>query len=326
MKAKESGSVKSPTTPVKPSKPVQAQKTQAKPQSTRAPKQFGGVASGTGSRVPESAIRADESLGKTSQERSFNQHYGVLAPIAGEKFRVSQLQGNVPQRINYAYGAHTGVDFAAPIGTEVRGIKEGGVVKFSGNAGAYGNRVVIEYPDGTQSAFNHLDSADVTPGQRIEKGQVFAKSGNTGRSTGAHLDLQSIDKNDVAAAPDKVFNKTSVYGATQFDDSWKGAQSGVNNFSANIGKSPVGGGTIMASGGETSGSGSRSDSFGTGTSSSGTSGFMGQQVNLGALNQTSMRGTGLVRGSKKPSSSTTPTEFTPAQTTNPGTTTSIKSA
>jgi hypothetical protein len=148
--------------------------------------------------------------------------------------------------------------------------------------------VVIEYPDGTQSAFNHLDSADVTPGQRVEKGQVFAKSGNTGRSTGAHLDLQSIDKNNVAAAPDKVFNKTSIYGASQFDDSWKGAQSGVNDFKANIGQSPTGGGTIMASGSENSGS--RSDSFGTGTSTASASGFgMGQQVNLGAFNNSATR-------------------------------------
>jgi hypothetical protein len=305
-------------------KPAQAPITQTKTQATRAPQQFRGTAVGTGSRVPESAIRGgDEAFGKTSQERSFNQHYGVLSPIASGDFKVSQLQGNVPQRINYAYGAHTGVDFAAPVGTEVRGMREGGVVKFAGNSGAYGNRVVIEYPDGTQSAFNHLDSADVTPGQRVEKGQVFAKSGNTGRSTGAHLDLQSIDKNNVAAAPDKVFNKTSIYGASQFDDSWKGAQSGVNDFKANIGQSPTGGGTIMASGSENSGS--RSDSFGTGISTFG-AGSAGQQVNLGALNQVSMRKTGSARAVGATSPSKTSTEFTPAQTTNPGTTTSIKGA
>jgi len=307
-------------------KPAQAQSVKpaaVAPRTTRAPQQFRGTAVGTGSRVPESAIRADESLGKTPQERSFNQHYGVLSPIASGDFTVSQLQGNKPRNISYAYDAHTGVDLAAPVGTDVRGMREGGVVKFAGNSGAYGNRVVIEYPDGTQNAFNHLDSANVTPGQRIEKGQVFGKTGNTGRSTGPHLDLQSITEEGVAAAPDKVFDKESIYGKDQFSDSWKGAQSGVNNFSANIGQSPSGGGTINASGGENSGS--RSGSFTTGNSASdASSGTFGQQVNLSALNQVSMR-----RPRLTGTTSTTPFSmasggYVPPQTTNSGTVTSIR--
>jgi hypothetical protein len=53
---------------------------------------------------------------------------------------------------------------------------------------------------------------------------------------------------------------------------------------------------------------------------------MGQQVNLGALNQVSMRKTGSTRASGVGSPVTAPVKFTPAQSTNPGTTTSIKGA
>ena len=320
MRAKVSGSAKRTTTPVQPTRPVRAQSTQVKPQVTRAPQQFRGTAVGTGSRVPESAIRADESLGRTSQERSFTQHYGVMTPIADVS--ISQLQGNKPKNISYGYGAHTGVDFSAPIGTDVRGMKEGGVVKFAGPNGAYGNQVVIEYPDGTSSAFNHLDSANVKVGQRIEKGENFAKSGNTGHTTGPHLDLQSINNDGIAAAPDKIFNRTSIMGTSQFDDSWKGGQTGVNEFTANIGQSPSGGGTFgnqSENGGPAS---TRSDSFTSGNANSGV-GF-GQQVNLAALNQTYMRRPRSTTSSVTTPLFSSPVGYVPPQTTNSGTVTSIR--
>lgn len=319
MIAKNSVSAKRAATPVQPAKPVQAQQVQVNPKTTRAPQQFGGIASGTGSRVPEAAIKGlAQDMGMKPAEASFNQHYGVMTPIADVS--ISQLQGNKPKNISYGYGAHTGVDFRAPIGTDVRGMKEGGVVKFAGPNGAYGNQVVIEYPDGTSNAFNHLDSANVKVGQRIEKGENFAKSGNTGHTTGPHLDLQNINKEGIAAAPDKVFTKTSIMGTSQFDKSWKGGQTGVNEFTANIGKSPSGGGTFgnqSENGGPAS---TRSDSFTSGGDTSG--GVMGQQVNLGALNQVSMRKPSSTRATPP---SAAPVEFSPAQTTNPGTTTSIKS-
>lgn len=303
-------------------RPVQAQSVRpaaVTPRATRAPQQFRGTAVGTGSRVPESAIRADESLGRTSQERSFNQHYGVIAPVSAKDVNVSQLQGNKNQNISYVSGAHRGTDFAVPVGTGVRSVKEGGVVKFSGPAGAYGNQVIIEYPDGSEAVFSHLDSSDIEPGQSIAKGETFAKSGNTGRTTGAHLDLEAR-KDDVASAPGKIWNQESITGGSAFDSSWKGSESGVNNFSANVGGSPSGGGTITASGSESSGSRFGSFSSGTSMASAGYGGI-GQQVNLAALNQLPMRRTRISSTSPISSSSV---GYIPPQTTNPGTVTSIR--
>jgi murein DD-endopeptidase MepM/ murein hydrolase activator NlpD len=309
-----------PAQPIKPAKSQVVNPTAVRPRTMRAPQQFGGVASGTGSRVPESAIKGmAQDMGMKPAEASFQQHYGVITPVATEDFNVSQLQGNKNQNISYTSGFHRGTDTAVPIGTDVRSVKEGGVVKFSGDSGAYGNRVIIEYPDGTQAALSHLSESSVTPGQRVEKGEVVGKSGNTGHTTGPHLDTEAI-KDGVASAPDKVWNQTSVMGSSAFGSSWKGSESGVGDRSAVVGETPTGGGVVNASGEDL---GSRSTSFSSGIAASG---IMGQQVNLGSLNQFSMRKPSKAKafGSAIPSIDTIRNPST--QTSNPGTTTSIKSS
>jgi len=81
----------------------------------------------------------------------------------------------------------------------------------------------------------------------------------------------------------------------------------------------------MASGSENSGS--RSDSFSTGTSASSAGyGGIGQQVNLGALNQASMRGPSSTSSVSAAAPPSPPVGFVPAQSTNPGTVTSVKRA
>jgi murein DD-endopeptidase MepM/ murein hydrolase activator NlpD len=84
---------------------------------------------------------------------------------------------------------HQGNDFGCPVGTPVVAMSKG-TVTFVGQESGYGNKVEIEYWDGTVSYYAHLDSFDVTVGQQVEAGQVVAKSGNTGHSTGPHLHLE----------------------------------------------------------------------------------------------------------------------------------------
>lgn len=325
MKARNSA--KRATAPVQPARPVRAQAVNpvaVRPRTMRAPQQFGGVASGTGSRVPEAAIRGMASdSGMTPQEASFQQHYGVITPVAAEDFNVSQLQGNRNQNISYTSGFHRGTDTAVPVGTDVRSVKEGGVVKFSGDAGAYGNRVVIEYPDGTQAALSHLSQSSVTPGQRVEKGEVIGQSGNTGHTTGPHLDTEAI-KDGVAASPEKTWNQTSVMGSSAFGSAWKGAESGVGDRSAVVGETPTGGGVINASGGTSTTPTSRMGSFtNSATTASSGGGAFGQQVNLGALGVTSARKKlNSILGTSNPITPIT----SQAQTTNSGTVTTPKGA
>jgi murein DD-endopeptidase MepM/ murein hydrolase activator NlpD len=84
---------------------------------------------------------------------------------------------------------HTGLDFAAPTGTPVRAVT-GGTVTSTGYAGAYGNRIVLTHPDGSETWYCHLSRINVTTGGQIGTGAVIGAVGATGNVTGPHLHLE----------------------------------------------------------------------------------------------------------------------------------------
>lgn len=85
---------------------------------------------------------------------------------------------------------HKGVDLAAAYGTEVRAF-DGGVVKSAGERSGYGLTVVIDHGDGRETLYAHLSSMAVAPGDPVAAGQPIARSGNSGRATGAHLHFEA---------------------------------------------------------------------------------------------------------------------------------------
>lgn len=84
---------------------------------------------------------------------------------------------------------HKGDDFAAPVGTPLRSLSSGTII-FAGSQSGYGNKVEIQFWDGTVAYYGHMSKVGVKAGQRVTPGQVIGSSGNTGRSTGPHLHLE----------------------------------------------------------------------------------------------------------------------------------------
>lgn len=80
---------------------------------------------------------------------------------------------------------HAGVDIAAPYGAPVVAAAAGRVV-FTGWEGALGLVVVVDHGDYV-TRYGHLSRVAVQPGQQVDKGQLIAYVGSTGRSTGPHL-------------------------------------------------------------------------------------------------------------------------------------------
>ena len=86
---------------------------------------------------------------------------------------------------------HGGHDWACAVGTAVMASSAGVVVEAGWN-GSYGYNVVLSHPDGKKTRYAHLSKINVKVGQKVSQGQVIARSGNTGRSTGAHLHFEII--------------------------------------------------------------------------------------------------------------------------------------
>jgi murein DD-endopeptidase MepM/ murein hydrolase activator NlpD len=85
-------------------------------------------------------------------------------------------------------GVHWGVDIAVPVGTAVKAPACGEVVYAEEDVPLAGTTVVIDHGGGLTSTFLHLAGITKKVGERVEKGEPFAKSGKSGRATGPHLD------------------------------------------------------------------------------------------------------------------------------------------
>ena len=81
---------------------------------------------------------------------------------------------------------HDGLDIAVAEGTAVLAVKSGTVTEVRTSA-TYGKLMRYETEDGYEIFYAHLSEVLVKPGEQVKQGQVVAKSGNTGLSTGPHL-------------------------------------------------------------------------------------------------------------------------------------------
>ncbi len=84
---------------------------------------------------------------------------------------------------------HKGMDFAGEPGSDVLAVAAG-VVSRSERAPGYGNVVEIRHAEGYATVYGHNQSNLVQVGDLVQPGQVIAKLGSTGRSTGPHLHFE----------------------------------------------------------------------------------------------------------------------------------------
>ncbi|MFO8142850.1 MAG: peptidoglycan DD-metalloendopeptidase family protein, partial [Marinobacter sp.] len=84
---------------------------------------------------------------------------------------------------------HNGTDLATPIGTPIMSTGDG-IVHRTGDHPFAGKYVEIDHGNAYKTRYLHLHKVLVKRGQKIERGDRIALSGNTGRSTGAHLHFE----------------------------------------------------------------------------------------------------------------------------------------
>lgn len=81
---------------------------------------------------------------------------------------------------------HSGLDIAGAPGTEIVAPARGRVA-FAGKRGPLGNTVILDHGYGVRTIYGHNQELKVNQGQKVERGQLIATLGSTGRSTGPHL-------------------------------------------------------------------------------------------------------------------------------------------
>lgn len=86
---------------------------------------------------------------------------------------------------------HKGVDFAGKLGSDVVAVASG-VITWAGRRYGYGNLVEINHGNGYSTRYGHNHDVSVKVGDAVKKGQVVAKMGSTGRSTGPHVHFEVL--------------------------------------------------------------------------------------------------------------------------------------
>lgn len=92
---------------------------------------------------------------------------------------------------------HDGIDIPAPKGTPIVAVDTGVVIYSDNGIRGYGNMIVLAHGDDIFTVYAHNKKNKVDKGDRVERGEVIAEIGNTGRSTGPHLHFEIRVKNKV---------------------------------------------------------------------------------------------------------------------------------
>jgi murein DD-endopeptidase MepM/ murein hydrolase activator NlpD len=111
--------------------------------------------------------------------------------VTAPRGRVSSAYGWRADPLNGHARFHKGTDIALAYGHEVQAAASGRVA-FAGEQPGYGMTVVIDHGAGLETRYAHLSGYSVRVGDAVGSGQVVARSGNSGRSTGAHLHFEVL--------------------------------------------------------------------------------------------------------------------------------------
>ena len=127
-----------------------------------------------------------------------------LAPVhmpLASLTRTSSTFGNRKDPFTGRLAFHSGIDYAAPRGTNVFAAGAG-TVSFVGQITGYGNVVEVTHGNGLVTRYGHLSGFIARKGQKVVAGTPIATVGSTGRSTGPHLHFE-VRRADTAVDPSR---------------------------------------------------------------------------------------------------------------------------
>jgi murein DD-endopeptidase MepM/ murein hydrolase activator NlpD len=106
---------------------------------------------------------------------------------------------------------HEGIDIIANVGTPVKAAGNGKIVFVGRSKSGYGLAVEIDHGFGYRTVYGHLSSSKVKEGQLVKRGDVIAKTGNSGLSTGPHLHYEVLHNGQNLNPADFFFDEYNYF-------------------------------------------------------------------------------------------------------------------
>lgn len=117
----------------------------------------------------------------------------AIQPVANKD--LTRIASGYGYRIHPIYKTtkmHEGIDFTAPVGTEIYATGNGTVKVVEYDSRGYGNHVIISHGFGYETLYGHMSKINIRPGQKVKRGDVIGVVGSTGTSTAPHLHYEVI--------------------------------------------------------------------------------------------------------------------------------------
>ncbi len=147
----------------------------------------------------EKALKAQEAAEAAAREEIRRLTQGSSGSYTGGKFAwpststyITSPYGTRVHPVTGKVKTHSGIDIGAAMGTNIYAAADGTVLISGWNSGGYGNYVVIDHGGGLTTLYAHCSSLLVSAGQKVTRGQVIAKCGSTGMSTGPHVHFEVL--------------------------------------------------------------------------------------------------------------------------------------
>lgn len=130
----------------------------------------------------------DDVVGMADKKEKLYAAIPAIQPISNKQ--LVALASGFGFRVHPIYKVkkmHTGIDFAAPIGTPIYATADGKIEEVSVKFSGYGKMVVIDHGFGYKTRYAHMHDFAVRAGQNIKRGELIGYVGDTGISTAPHL-------------------------------------------------------------------------------------------------------------------------------------------
>lgn len=147
----------------------------------------------------------DEITVLISDKENLLEHTPSIQPVSNKD--LERIASGFGWRIHPIYKFakfHEGLDFTAPKGTDVFATADGTIIQADNNSSGYGNVIVIDHGYGYKTRYAHLSAFKAKAGQKVKRGELIGKVGNSGLSTAPHLHYE-VEKGVIKIDPINFF-------------------------------------------------------------------------------------------------------------------------
>ena len=151
----------------------------------------------------------DEVFDLTKEKQKMIKSIPSIQPVSNRDLtRIASGFGLRMHPIYKIIKMHKGMDFTAPIGTEIYATGDG-IVEKVGWVGGYGRTIMINHGFGYKTRYAHCSKYNCRKGQKVKRGDLIGFVGNTGQSSGPHLHYEVFNNNRQINPVNFFFNDLS---------------------------------------------------------------------------------------------------------------------